>query len=154
MSESTRNSLSFESEMEGREAHVMQSRTSPFPADAFLWAAAGSIGLALGLQVTGRRHLGLFVGQWASPLLIFGLYNKLLKLADGNRADNAARVKQWDREAAAETIVEPDAHWSSVLTPVTEDGELPPYREHIENEFGVHSVSDYPHDERFPSSPT
>lgn len=153
MLESKRKSLSSKSDLEGREGQAIQSKISTLPADAFLYAAAGSIALALALQVTGRRHLGLFIGQWASPLLILGLYNQLTKSADGNRTDYAARAKQWDREAAAETIVEPEARWSNAETPITEDEELPPYREHIENEFGVHSVSDYPRDERFPSSP-
>lgn len=153
MLESTRKCLSFQSDSEGREGQVMQSKISTLPAGAFLCAAVGSIGLALALQATGRRHLGLFIGQWASPLLILGLYNQFMASADGNRADFAASDKQWDREAAAETIVEPEAHWSSVETPITEDEELPPYREHIEKEFGVHSISDYPHDERFPSPP-
>lgn len=153
MLESTRKCLSFQSDSEGREGQVMQSKISTLPAGAFLCAAAVSIGLALALQVTGRRHLGLFIGQWASPLLILGLYNQFMMSADGNRADFAASDKQWDREAAAETIVEPETHWSSVETPITEDEELPPYREHIEKEFGVRSISDYPHDERFPSPP-
>ena len=153
MLESTRKSLSSKSDLEGREGQAIQSKISTLPADAFLCAAAGSIALALALQATGRRHLGLFIGQWASPLLILGLYNQLTKSADGNRTDYAARAKQWDREAAAETIVEPEDRWSNAETTITEDEELPPYREHIENEFGVHSVSDYPHDERFPSSP-
>ena len=154
MLESTRKCPSSKSDTEGREADAMQNKTSTSPGDVFLCAAAGSIALAVALQATGRRHLGIFIGQWTSPLLILGLYNKFAKSTGDNQVEYTARARQWDREAAAETIVEPDDRWSNAETAIAEDEELPPYREHIENEFGVHSISDYPHDERFPSSHT
>ena len=153
MSESIRRCLTSQSRAKGRGTQATRTNAYQLPVDGFLWAAAGSMGLALGLQAAGRRRLGLFIGQWASPLLMLGLYNKLVDSVSVNREEGASAAKQWDREAAAETIVEPEAPWSSSDTPVMEDEELPPYREHIENEFGVHSVSDFPHDERFPSSP-
>ena len=79
MLESTRKNPSSKSDTEGREADAMQNRTLTSPGDIFLYAAAGSIALAVALQATGRRHLGIFIGQWTSPLLILGLYNKFAK---------------------------------------------------------------------------
>jgi hypothetical protein len=32
-----------------------------------------------GLKIAGRKHSALFVGQWAAPFLLLGIYNKLVK---------------------------------------------------------------------------
>jgi hypothetical protein len=37
------------------------------------------------LQMTGRKHGSLFVGQWVAPFLLFGIYNKLVKIAGSDR---------------------------------------------------------------------
>jgi hypothetical protein len=33
----------------------------------------------------GRKNASLFIGQWVSPLLLFGVYNKLVKLGGSDR---------------------------------------------------------------------
>jgi hypothetical protein len=43
-------------------------------------AAVGSMGLSLALELMGEEKKANFVGHWAPTLLIFGLYNKLVKL--------------------------------------------------------------------------
>ena len=65
---------------EGRIAKSIEEQTAKLPSDVFLWAAAGSIVGSLACRVAGRAHWSLFVGQWAAPFLILGLYNKLVKL--------------------------------------------------------------------------
>jgi hypothetical protein len=50
-----------------------------FPADRFIWAALGSIGLSLTLRMIDRRHDALFVGQWAPTFLLLGIFSKLVK---------------------------------------------------------------------------
>ena len=40
---------------------------------------------SLALKMTGKDHDALFVGQWAAPFLILGLYNKLVKVAGTDR---------------------------------------------------------------------
>jgi hypothetical protein len=65
---------------EGRIARAIEEQTAKLPSDTFLWAALGSIGLSLGLQMAGKREMGNFVGQWAPTFLILGLYNKLVKV--------------------------------------------------------------------------
>ena len=65
---------------EGKVAYMLEEQTAKIPSDVFLWAALGSMALSLGLQVAGIKKRSLFVGQWAAPLLILGLYNKLVKL--------------------------------------------------------------------------
>ena len=66
---------------EGPIARAIEQRTARLPSDTFLWAAVASmIGSAV-MQATGRKHISLFVGQWAPTLLMLGLYNKLVKIA-------------------------------------------------------------------------
>ena len=43
------------------------------------------MGTSLVLQSTGRKHVSLFVGQWVAPFLLFGIYNKLVKIAGSDR---------------------------------------------------------------------
>ena len=34
---------------------------------------------SLTLKILGQKHAALFIGQWAAPFLLFGIYNKLVK---------------------------------------------------------------------------
>jgi len=69
-------------------ARAIEQQTAKLPSDLFLWAACGSMAGSMMLQLAGRQHLSLFVGQWAPTLLILGLYNKLVKVegSDGHCA--------------------------------------------------------------------
>jgi hypothetical protein len=74
---------------EGPVARAIETQTAKLPSDTFLWAALGSIGLSLTLKLTGHKHEALFVGQWAPTFLLFGIYNKLVKLHGSDGADGA-----------------------------------------------------------------
>ncbi len=65
---------------EGKRASTIEEQTAKIPSDVFLWAALGSMAISLTLQLTGSKHRSLFIGQWAAPFLLFGVYNKLVKL--------------------------------------------------------------------------
>jgi hypothetical protein len=65
---------------EGPVARAIEQQTARIPSDAFLWAAVGSIGLSLALELGGKEKTANFVGHWAPTLLILGLYNKMVKL--------------------------------------------------------------------------
>jgi hypothetical protein len=65
---------------EGPVAEAIEEQTAKLPSDLFLWAALGSMAAALTLKIIGKRHNALFVGQWAAPFLLLGLYNKVVKL--------------------------------------------------------------------------
>ena len=73
---------------EGPVARVIEHETAKLPSDTFLWAALASIGIALLLKITGRRHSALFVGQWAPTLLLLGVYNKLVKQHGSDQLDH------------------------------------------------------------------
>jgi hypothetical protein len=65
---------------EGPIARTIEQQTAKLPSDTFLWAALGSIGVSLILELSGREKTANFVGHWAPTILILGLYNKLVKL--------------------------------------------------------------------------
>jgi hypothetical protein len=64
---------------EGALTKKIENQTAKLPSSTFLFAAIGSIALSLTLKTMGRRHDALFVGQWAAPFLLFGIYNKMVK---------------------------------------------------------------------------
>ena len=72
---------------EGRLARAIEEQTAKLPSDTFLWAAVGSMGVSAALQLAGKRHASLFVGQWAPAFLLLGLYNKLVKELGSDRYD-------------------------------------------------------------------
>lgn len=64
---------------EGKVAKLIEEQTAKLPSDVFLWASIGAMGVSLALQLMGQKHKSLFIGQWAAPFLLFGLYNKIVK---------------------------------------------------------------------------
>ena len=58
---------------------AIESRTSQIPSSAYLGAALGSMAAAAILRIAGKKHASLFVGQWAAPFLLMGVYNKMVK---------------------------------------------------------------------------
>ncbi|MVN91622.1 hypothetical protein [Mucilaginibacter aquatilis] len=65
---------------EGKVAKAIEEQTAKLPSDLFLWAAVGSMGVSLALKIMKKKHTALFVGQWAAPFLLLGLYNKIVKV--------------------------------------------------------------------------
>ena len=74
---------------EGNVASAIEEQTSKVPSDVFLWAALGSMAVSLIFQLSGKKHQALFVGQWAAPFLLFGVYNKLVKQQGHDNDDNS-----------------------------------------------------------------
>ena len=70
---------------EGKVARTIEQQTAKLPSDTFLWAAVAAMGVALALQISGKKSGSLFIGQWAAPFLLFGVYNKLVKVAGTDR---------------------------------------------------------------------
>lgn len=65
---------------EGKVATAIEEQTAKIPSDYFLWAALGSMAASLTLQLIGQKKVSLFIGQWAPSFLLFGIYNKIVKL--------------------------------------------------------------------------
>jgi hypothetical protein len=72
---------------EGPVAREIEEQTAKIPSDWFLWASIASMGASLTLKLMGRQHTALFVGQWAAPFLLFGIYNKIVKIGGHDNED-------------------------------------------------------------------
>lgn len=70
---------------EGTIAKTIENETAKLPSDVFLWAAGAAVTGALTLKMMHKDFGALFVGQWAAPFLILGLYNKVVKVAGSDR---------------------------------------------------------------------
>lgn len=64
---------------EGDITRLIEQQTAKVPSHWFLLGAVGAMGLSLGLELSGRTREGRFIGSWATPLLVMGLYNKIVK---------------------------------------------------------------------------
>lgn len=74
---------------EGPVAEAIEEQTAKLPSDLFLWTALGAMSLSAGLKISGCKHTALFIGQWAAPFLLLGIYNKLVKLEGHDRQDRS-----------------------------------------------------------------
>ena len=72
---------------EGPIAKAIEKQTAKLPSDVFLWLGLGCLGAAMVLRAMRRSNTGLLVGEWASPFLIMGLYNKLVRLEGTDNTD-------------------------------------------------------------------
>lgn len=59
---------------------AIEKCTSKVPSSAYLAMALGSMAISLGFKAAKKSHEALFIGQWAAPFLLLGIYNKLVKL--------------------------------------------------------------------------
>jgi hypothetical protein len=82
---SNSNTEEAQQQSEGVVARTIEQQTAKLPSDLFLWAALGSIGVSLYFELTGNEEKSRFVGQWVSPFLLLGLYNKVVKVAGSDR---------------------------------------------------------------------
>jgi hypothetical protein len=73
-------SESVEQLKHGEVSKAIETQAVRIPAVFFLGCAIGAMAGSLGLEMTGRKQLGNFVGQWVPTFLILGLYNKLTKI--------------------------------------------------------------------------
>ncbi|WP_309984259.1 MULTISPECIES: hypothetical protein [Dyadobacter] len=67
------------SHQEGDVAKAIEEQTAKLPSDIFLWTSVASMGVSLAFKIAGHKHTALFIGQWAAPLLLLGIYNKIVK---------------------------------------------------------------------------
>jgi hypothetical protein len=70
---------------EGIVARTIETQTAKIPSDVFLYGALGSIALSLYFEMNGNPEKSRFIGQWVSPFLLLGVYNKLVKIAGSDR---------------------------------------------------------------------
>ena len=73
------NNFKSQSHTEGQVTKKIEEQTAKLPSTVFLSLAVGSMAFSLALKLMGKKHDALFVGQWAAPFLLFGIYNKIVK---------------------------------------------------------------------------
>lgn len=64
---------------EGQLTKKIEKKTAKIQSVVFLAAGLTSLGLSIAFKCMGRKSSALFVGQFASPFLIMGLYDKIVK---------------------------------------------------------------------------
>jgi hypothetical protein len=72
---------------EGKVAKAIEEQTAKLPSDVFLWASVGAMVTSLTLKVFRQNSLALFIGQWAAPFLLLGIYNKIVKVEGHDKED-------------------------------------------------------------------
>lgn len=64
---------------------AIENQTIKIPSDIFLFTAIGTMAVSLTLKCLGRSRDAAFVGQWAAPILIMGVYGKLVKQEESRK---------------------------------------------------------------------
>jgi len=59
---------------------AVEKCTSQVPSSVYLALALTSMAVSLGFNAARKQHEALFVGQWAAPFMLLGIYNKLVKI--------------------------------------------------------------------------
>ena len=90
---------------EGPIARQIEKRTAKLPSDLFLWAAGAAVVASLAFEMMGRgrgrRHrilgrlmrpkesapLASFIGMWVPSLLLFGVYNRIVKVMGSDQVE-------------------------------------------------------------------
>ncbi len=79
MADTTTEKITNKEKKEGKVAKEIENITAEMPSDTYLWSAVSVMGISLVLKLFKKDDLALFIGQWAAPLLITGVYNKIVK---------------------------------------------------------------------------
>ena len=83
--EATTNTNEGASVNEDATTKAIEQQTKKIPSDVFLVTAIGAMAMSLTLKLFGRKKDAMFVGQWVAPILIVGVYNKLVKQEDSKK---------------------------------------------------------------------
>jgi hypothetical protein len=58
---------------------LLEQQAAKIPSHIFLFASLCSMATSLGLELVGKVRTARFVGLWVTPLLVMGVYNKMVK---------------------------------------------------------------------------
>jgi hypothetical protein len=59
----------------------IEKQTVKIPSGIFLFSAIGAITISFALKCLQKKNDADFVGLWVAPILLLGVYNKLVKQA-------------------------------------------------------------------------
>lgn len=83
---------------------MIEAKTSQIPSSAYLAAALVSMATSAIFKAGGKDHAALFVGQWAAPFLLLGVYNKMVK-QHGSDADSHQGAPRAEKARAATSTI-------------------------------------------------
>jgi hypothetical protein len=74
---------------EGALTKITEKQTAKIPSMGFLVLAIGAMAVSAGLEIFAkrRRDPANFVGLWVPTLLLFGIYNKLVKIGGSDQME-------------------------------------------------------------------
>ena len=58
---------------------LIEQQAAKVPSQVFLFTSFCAMATSLGLELARRERAARFVGLWVTPLLVMGVYNKLVK---------------------------------------------------------------------------
>jgi hypothetical protein len=65
---------------EGSLTRLIEHQAAKIPSDFFLVLALGAMCVSLALELGRKKRASRFIGMWPGPLLVMGVYNKLVKV--------------------------------------------------------------------------
>jgi hypothetical protein len=65
---------------EGALARMLEQQRAKIPSHVFLMTSFVAMGVSAAAELRGRQATSRFVGMWVAPLLIMGIYNKMVKM--------------------------------------------------------------------------
>ena len=70
---------------------AIEKVTAQVPSSVYLAAALASMAVSVSFKIAKKTDMALFIGQWAAPFLILGIYNKMVKIhgSDGTAAEES-----------------------------------------------------------------
>lgn len=68
---------------ESRFTRLIEQQAAKVPSGVFLMLSLCAMAVSVGFEITGRRRASRFVGMWPGPVLVMGVYNKLVKTFGG-----------------------------------------------------------------------
>lgn len=73
--------MAYNTANEDQVSKTIETETAKIPSVVFLGAALLAMGISAALKCSRREDDkdALFIGQWAAPLLLLGIYNKIVK---------------------------------------------------------------------------
>jgi hypothetical protein len=73
---------------------AIEKFTAQVPSSLYLGAALASMAVSVSFKIAKKNDMALFIGQWAAPFLILGIYNKLVKIhgSDGTKDEEPVGI--------------------------------------------------------------
>lgn len=68
---------------EGEMTKSIEGQTAKMTSSCYLVTAILAMGTSMCMKCMKKNHSALFIGEWVAPILLFGIYNKIVKQKRG-----------------------------------------------------------------------